>query len=215
MGKYLQDHIKAVLFDHDDTLVGTLEAKSAQHKYVAKTLYDKDLSDEEIREHWGKPLTTLMEVLYGVEDLTEAMALVQEIHPQYPKQVFDDTVATLKKLKGLGIKVGVVTATTRFSFEHDMEQIPELSKYIDYSQTQEDTDFHKPDPRVFEPALKWLRTYNIKPSEALYVGDGLQDMKAALAAGLEFIGVGTGIITPEQFEQNGASSIKSIGELIS
>jgi phosphoglycolate phosphatase len=45
---------RAVVFDHDDTLVATIEAKWAQHKHVARTWYGKALSDEELREHWGQ-----------------------------------------------------------------------------------------------------------------------------------------------------------------
>lgn len=43
MPKQFKDNIKAVFFDHDDTLVGTIEAKWAHHKYVARTWYGKEL----------------------------------------------------------------------------------------------------------------------------------------------------------------------------
>ncbi len=55
--------IKAILFDHDDTLVQTIKSKWAQHKYIAKTFYHKNLKDEELRLHWGKPFTELVELL--------------------------------------------------------------------------------------------------------------------------------------------------------
>ena len=214
MNGHIGGHIRAVLFDHDDTLVGTLEAKSLQHKHVAKTLYGKELKDSEIREHWGKPLGTLMGLLYGVDDIDEAMQYTLKIHKNFPKKLFDDTTQTLKKLRQEGKKIGVITATSRFSFEHDLDQIPSLKELLDYTQTQEDTPYHKPDPRVFDPAITWLKEHSIQPHDAIYVGDGLQDMKAALAAGFEFIGVGTGIVTPAQFENSGAKAVKTLNDLV-
>lgn len=214
MSGHIGNHIKAVLFDHDDTLVGTLEAKSLQHKYVAKTLYGKDLNDSEIREHWGKPLKTLMGLLYETEDIDKAMEYTLQIHQNFPKKLFDDTLKTLKQLRNAGKKIGVITATSRFSFEHDLDQIPGLKRLLDYSQAQEDTPYHKPDPRVFDPVIAWLKKYSIQPHEVIYVGDGLQDMKAALAAGFEFIGVGTGIVNPSEFENEGAKAVKTLGDLV-
>lgn len=48
--------IKAVLFDHDNKLVATKEAKWAHHKFVAQKFYGRELLDDDILPHWGKPL---------------------------------------------------------------------------------------------------------------------------------------------------------------
>ena len=40
--KELGTNIKAVFFDHDDTLVGTIVPKWAHHKHVARTHYGKE-----------------------------------------------------------------------------------------------------------------------------------------------------------------------------
>ncbi len=52
MDRLIGRHIKAVLFDHDDTLVAT----------------------DERREHWGKPLEQLVGLLYDTADIEQAMA---------------------------------------------------------------------------------------------------------------------------------------------
>ena len=85
---------------------------------------------------------------------------------------------------------------------------------IDYTQTADDTLFHKPDPRVFEPAIKWLSQHKIKLNQVLYIGDGLQDMKAALGAGFSFLGVETGLITAKEFRQQKAKSITNLAKLL-
>jgi phosphoglycolate phosphatase len=214
MSKHITEHIRVVFFDHDDTLVGTIGTKWEQHKHVARTFYGKELADAEIQMHWGKPLSELVCLLYGTDDVEQAMAHNTATHEDYPKELFTATIPTLRHIKAAGKLVGIITATSRFSFEHDLtlHQVPR--ELIDYSQTADDTPFHKPDPRVFKPALEWLDEQQIRPSEVIYIGDGLHDMRAAVGAGFSFLGVETGLVTAAQFKQNGAKSIPTIRELL-
>ncbi|HRN96532.1 MAG TPA: HAD hydrolase-like protein [Candidatus Levybacteria bacterium] len=209
----MSETIRAVLFDHDDTLVGTKESKWAHHKHVANQFYGKDLSDEDILPHWGKPLPELVGLLYGTDDIEQALINNTSCHEQFPKILFDGTIPTLKDIKFQGKLTGLVTATTRFSLDHDL-LVHGISKdLLDYIQTAEDTQFHKPDSRVFEPTIIWLSTQDIQVEQVLYVADGLHDMKAALGAGLQFLGVETGLTTRDQFLEHGVESIISIAEL--
>jgi phosphoglycolate phosphatase-like HAD superfamily hydrolase len=205
--------IKAVLFDHDDTLVGTIEAKWAQHKHVARTFYGKELADDEIREHWGIPFSKLVTVLYGDDDPKRAMKRNLSCEDDFPKSLLEDSIPTLQRLHMEGKLIGIITATSRFSFELDLKLNNFPRDIIDYTQTEEDALFYKPDPRVFDSAVTWLAEQNVVPSEALYIGDGLRDMKAALGAGFNFIGVTTGLVGAEQFRDAGAVAISRLREL--
>lgn len=208
------ENIKAILFDHDDTLVGTIEAKFEQHKYIAKKWYNKDLSDEEIKLHWGKPLRQLFGILYETNDTDTALARVMEIHKDFPKTIFDDTISTLDTLHQSGLKLGLVTAASRFSLEHDLENLAISPDLFDFIQSEEDSEHHKPDPRVFTAALTWLDGQHILPAEVTYVGDGLHDAKAAIGAGFNFIGVETGLVTHQQFIDAGYISVQSLSKLL-
>lgn len=205
--------IKAILFDHDDTLVATREVKWAHHKHVARTHYHKELTDDDILPHWGKPLPELVCLLYGTDNVDEALANNAASHEKFPKVIYPDTIPTLKKMKSLGKLTGIITATTRFSFDHDLSLHSIPKELLDYTQTAEDTKFHKPDPRVFTPAHSWLTEQHISPEEVLYVGDGLQDMKAALGANFHFVGVETGLTSAQAFSQHGVASIPGIAAL--
>jgi len=205
--------IKAVFFDFDDTLVATFEAKKAEHKYIAKTHYNKDLSDEEILKHWGIPYSKMIQIFYETTDVERAIQHNLKNHSKFPKELYKETINTLRHLKNSGKIIGVVTSATSFQFYHDIDMLGVPRELFDYVQTEEDSQFHKPDPKVFDPPLKWLKTKGIKPEEVLYVGDGIRDMEAALGAGLEFLGVTTGLITHEQFKEKGVRSIKGLGEL--
>jgi phosphoglycolate phosphatase-like HAD superfamily hydrolase len=213
MADLIPDHIRAVFFDHDDTLVATREAKYAHHKHVALKHYGKTLTDADIEPHWGKPLKELVCILYSTDNAEEALANNAECHEDFPKLLYPYTISTLQHVHALGKKIGIITATSTFSFEHDLTLHGFPRKIIDYTQTSDDTPFHKPDPRVFEPAVAWLSQHRIKPEEVIYVGDGLHDMKAALGAGFHFIGVETGLVTAEQFKEHGATTIPTVGHL--
>lgn len=214
MSEHVTDKIKAVLFDHDDTLIGTMGPKWAHHKYVARTYYGKELTDAEIIPHWGKPLGELVCLLYGTTDAEQAMANNTACHEDFPKTLFDATIPMLERLKRADKVIGIITATSRFSFEHDLDLHHMPRKSIDYTQTADDTPYHKPDPRVFDPAIAWLKEQGIDPAEVLYVGDGLHDMRAAVGAGFNFTGVETGLVTAEQFVAAGAVSIPGVGHLM-
>lgn len=205
--------IKAVLFDHDDTLVATFEPKSAHHKHIAKTFYQKELTDDEIRAHWGKPLPTLMKILYDTDDAETALAHNIATRDLFPKQLFNGTLDMLTALRSRGLKTGIVTSTIRRSLDYDFETLSISSSLFDYIQTQEETEFHKPDPRVFVPAINWLAAQGISPAETLYIGDTFLDMQAALGAGFQFIGVATGLLTQEQFTLQGARAIARLPDL--
>jgi phosphoglycolate phosphatase len=205
--------IKAILFDHDDTLVSTIKAKWAQHKFIAKTFYGKDLQDDEIRVHWGKPFSVLIKLLYNTDDADSAVSYNLHVRKDFPKTLFEDTIETLTILRNKEMKIGLVTATTLSNLENDFTTL-NISKHLfDYIQTEEDTIYHKPDSRVFEPALKWLAQKHIYPHEVLYVGDSLNDMKAALGAGFQFLGVHTGLTSIEEFRQNQVNGIQRLREV--
>jgi phosphoglycolate phosphatase len=153
-------------------------------------------------------------LLYGDDDLDRAVAFEQATHRDYPKKLFDDTLDVLNVLGEAGMHLGLVTASTRASLITDLEVAGIPEELFGYTQTQDDTEFHKPDKRVFNPTIAWLGTLSILPSEAVYVGDGLHDMQAALDSGFEFIGITTGLVTQPDFDSNNVNSVSRLKDLI-
>lgn len=204
---------RAVLFDHDDTLVGTIKPKFEQHKFIAREYFGKEVTDELIRTHWGKPLHELIGILYGTKDVEKAFEIIRAVHHNYPKILFDGSIDIFQQLHTSGIKTGIITATTRESIGYDFSLLKFPTEHIDYIQTSDEVGFHKPDPRVFDPATEMLAAFEIKSNQIIYIGDGLHDMEAAVSAGLQFIGVETGLVTAEQFRANGAKSFPQIKDI--
>ncbi len=213
MNNHIGNHIKLVLFDHDDTLVSTIPNKWKQHKFIAKKYYGIDLTDDELRTHWGMPFDKLVDGLYKTNDTDQAITYNVEWRHLYPKNLFDCTVPTLEGLKNSGKSLGIITATNRQNLAYDMLSLNIPLDLFSYTQTFDETDYHKPDPKVFEPVFYWAAKNNIKQNEIIYIGDGLIDMQAAMSAGLEFIGVQTGLYTSADFSRHGAKSVSNISDL--
>lgn len=207
---------RAVIFDYDDTLVRTMEAKWAQHRHVAREHFAIDLTDSLIAEVWGQPLPEVVRQLYRIphdHDVAGALELVYRYNDRYPKLPFVDTMPTLTFLKTHGFRVGIITSTTRRSLAADVDRLSGLFNSVEYIQTADDTEYYKPDRRVFEPAKCWLRSIGIGIEDALYVGDSLLDARAANDVGMNFVGVATGLISTADFRANGYIAIAELREI--
>ena len=100
-----------------------------------------------------------------------------------PKEfvLFSDTINCLKFLKAEGMDIGIIT-----NLRQDMSSLIRklnLSEYIDFCINSEEVGFEKPDPRIFEWALK---EYGAKASDCVHVGDQyFSDVQGALRAGIK------------------------------
>lgn len=206
--------IKAVVFDWDDTCVSTIPPIWALHKFVASTYYNKTLGDEEIKQHWGKPLHELVRHLYEIDDHVPAFEYLakHKADREYFKKFFDGVEELLGRL-ALSRKVGLVTAHIREFVQVEFDYLEFDASTFHYIQTSDDTEFHKPDPRVFDPTKQWLASEGIKPEEALYIGDSLLDLQASMGAGLQYLGVTTGLYDQQTFLDAGADSMSSLTAL--
>ena len=206
--------IKMIVFDHDDTLVGTIQPKWAQHKYIAKEFYSRDLTDKELHEHWGKPFTVLLSCLYKTDHIDIAMSYNIATREMFPKKLFKGTIETLKSLKSKEINLAIVTATTKSSLLNDFKTLGIDQEIFDYIQTEDDTTIHKPNHKVLDPLKKWISERGIASDEVVCIGDHINDGKTAQVAGFKFIGVTTGLITPAQFQNEGFSYITKLPDLL-
>lgn len=207
---------KAVIFDFDDTLVKTIETIWAQHKYTAKKFYDIDLTDETLREFYGKPFDEMVVGLYEGKDSVENMKRKYDstYSEKFYKQLFPGALEVVNGLLSQDKQVGILTSGIPSHVDFDLPRLGFPYKDFIVIQTQDDTDFHKPDPRVFDPTLEKLVEHNISNSETVYVGDAIRDFEAARDAGLGFVGVPFGTVSKEEFEDVGANVIRSLVELL-
>lgn len=210
---YDMPEIRAVLFDLDDTLLKTAQIKWEHHKAVAAQ-YGLTLTDETLARYWGMPFDQMIGHLYNHADTIENMrAANRALEAQFPKDIHDDTIEVLGKLSLAGIATGVVTSTnTEFALA-DLRRLRVPDEALLFVQGAESTPHHKPDGKVFDPALARLGELGIQRPDVLYVGDALMDYEAAVDAGIRFVGVATGFVSIEQFHERGAEAVARLGKL--
>jgi HAD superfamily hydrolase (TIGR01549 family) len=208
--------IKAILFDFDDTLVMTRRTKGEALKELARIRFDKELTDEDLDRYWGTPYQEFLSKLFGIrpDQIMDHLADYRRLSQKYPQRAYPDTHKTLEQLMPRYF-LGIITATSRYALENQMQELHLPMDGFGLLQTADDCEFHKPDPRVFNPALELLGQKGLDRHEILYVGDSLRDWRAAQGAGLHFLGL-AGNTTPSQaFRQEGAAVIDSLAELVS
>jgi phosphoglycolate phosphatase len=180
---------KAIIFDYDETLVQTLDARIQAYIQLAKQEYHFDLKEEKIRQAFGLPYEVFITTLFGeVDSVENIIANYQKITPNFPNKAYPHAVETVNKLL-IKYFVGVVSGSRRNMMLADMKKLGfPIDKFF-YIQSGEDTEVHKPDPKVFDPLIKKLNTMDIKPEEALYVGDDLRDFEASIKAGIQYVAI--------------------------
>ena len=116
----------------------------------------------------------------------------------------------LAALAEAGLRVGVVTSKRQESAQltRDLLELP-----VPLTVVLEDTDRHKPEP---EPLLLALERLGVPAADAVYVGDAVVDVLAALAAGMDVIAVTWGAGEPAALRAAGPTAVvDSVAELAS
>jgi len=175
---------KAVIFDFDDTLVETCLIKLAQYQYVAKKVYNTELTEEAFLRHWGKPFRIMLAGLFeNIDTFENIHAAVRAERTNFFKKVYKGSVDTVNNLLNKGVKVGILSATNTINLLEDLERLDFPIERLTIIQSSDETKVHKPDPKVFLPILRKLKKEGVKKEKTVYVGDSLDDLQAAKGAG--------------------------------
>ncbi|MBU4246014.1 MAG: TIGR02253 family HAD-type hydrolase [Nanoarchaeota archaeon] len=189
--------IRAILFDLDQTLIDFITMKKKASKKAAqamvkaglkigiktagKELFDFYLKNgidgntafqEFIKKHNGEMNDRI---------LAAALNAYLDAKRHYIKP-YPDVIPTLKKLKKKGIKLAIVTDAPRLKAYMRLDSMG-ITEFFDVVVGFEDTGEQKPSSLPFKRALKEL---NVKPEEALMVGDWPdKDVLGAQKAGMK------------------------------
>ena len=207
-------NIKAVLFDHDMTIVDSSYAIMEAFNYVAKHEGLPLVSHELTMQYIATPIPTFCEGLLG-EYRPEWIKLYRSVSEKCERELikpFPDTVSTLQGLRAKDVKLAVVSNRERPSLPLERTG---LAKYFDVIAGAEEPFGHlpyKPNPAMIEAVLKHL---GIQAENAVYVGDADIDIMTAINAGVRGIGITKGNFTAEEFMLMGAwKAIHELSELL-
>ena len=180
--------IETYLFDFDGTLVDSHDSL-VEVFHGAYASVGVDVPDGYVLRLMRIPLIQGYEEL-GAPMNDEAMkvfeknirALLDDKHVLKLTKTYDDVMPMIEKLKSKGKKLGIVTS-------NNVKHVKDVLRFINIDENlfsviigNDDTDKHKPNP---EPIYKAMELMSLTDkSKICYVGDALDDKKAALNAGV-------------------------------
>jgi phosphoglycolate phosphatase len=206
---------KAFIFDYDDTLVATRDSKFTAVKAVAERYYGVVISDAEIAQHWGVPYRDFFFELFGPydSDIDGVILKYESVDKEFPILPFSDCKQTLEIL-GKKALLGIVSSCRREVIIRQLKAMGLNWEIFSYIQGEEDSQFHKPDPRVFDRLLCYLKDNECMLSQIWYFGDSMKDFLAAKEAGLNFIGLDRISKETELMVSHGAHVVDSLSCIV-
>ncbi|MGI8641988.1 MAG: HAD family hydrolase [Pyrinomonadaceae bacterium] len=202
--------IEAFIFDIDGTLIDSNDFHAeAWQKAFEK--YGKKISFEKIRGQIGKGADTLLpEFLTGqeIEELGDEIADARgEIFKkEYMSRVkpFPKVRELFEKIKADGKKIALASSSNEDEVE-EYKKIADIEDLVEKSTSADDAEESKPEPDIFEAALKLLG--NPEPENVLVVGDTPYDAEAATKAKLKIVGVLCGGFPEKDLREQGCVEI--------
>jgi HAD superfamily hydrolase (TIGR01662 family) len=194
--------IKAIIFDSDDTLIQFSKVAAPCLQKAAKELGLRIPNKKEINKLWSRQWEYLSKKLWPEADNKKLREAAFKYYKKNENK-FKEVKGAIKTLNFLRKKyiLSVVSAKSGRGLERQFKLAKIPIKNFKFMHSAEDTKFHKPNPRVFDKAIKNFK--NLKRNEILYVGDTLLDYKAAKGAKFEFVAVLTGYYKKKDFLKSG------------
>lgn len=182
---------KLVIFDFDGTLADTNQGIVSTFRETFRRMGLRVPARQRISSTIGLLLTDGFKA--ASDQITDANAeqaasLYREIFPEiaYPMiKAFPGAASALEALRRKGIRLAVATSRSHHSLEALAAQIG-VESYFEYLFGGEDVKRHKPAPDLVNLIL---RTMDLRPEDALVVGDATYDLLMGKAAGCRVCGV--------------------------
>jgi phosphoglycolate phosphatase-like HAD superfamily hydrolase len=203
-------HYQGVLLDLDGTLIDAFKPIIAAMRQTLAEFGLAPMSDEAIKRHTGRGDCS-MTALFG-DKKDAAVQRFIEIHDlTYLQdiQIMPGAEVLLDFLYEKGIPMAVVTSKGQHRAEAQIEELG-WHKYFTSIVGKLEGRASKPSP---EPVCIACKAIGISPQQAMMIGDGEADMKAATRAGCFAVGL-THSFSQEELKENGASiCFKSLNEV--
>lgn len=208
---------RAALFDVDGTLVDSLE------------VFVRGLGDTYEHYTGSRPDRSILLSLCGIP-LRQQLQMFQEQPPSGQKLaemvdyaisrykvhqdneiVFDESVECLRLCHRAGLRTALVTSKNAVELEHFLTRF-DAAEAIDTAVCA--SDVHRPKPAP-EAAILACERLQIKPNQAVMIGDSVFDLRCARAAGVTPIAVGFGASDRETLlAESPAAYFESPGDLL-
>ena len=202
--------IKAVIFDVDGTLIDSnaLHAEAWQRAFAR---YEKDVAVGDIQKQIGKGGDELMPVFCTDEELsrfgTELETYRNELFKnEYLSRVkpFPMVRELFQRIKDDGKQIALASSANEDELE-EYKKIANIEDLVEKSTSADDAEKSKPEPDIFEAALKLLG--NPALENVIVIGDTPYDAEAAAKAKLKIVGVLCGDFPEKDLREKGCVAI--------
>ena len=174
--------LKAVLFDLHGTLAYV--EKDVTENEISDLLFDKgyEVSPQQLRAAWGF-VSFIDYPKYGYRNWTsffrrilwrlkvrvdvETLGTIVKLLESKPYQLYPEAANAVMTAKKNDFKTAIVTTIALFKFEKAIQPIRE---HLDFVMTGYEAKCDKSNPRMYKKVLEIL---NVKPDEAIMIGDEL------------------------------------------
>lgn len=184
--------IKALVFDLDGTLANTIGQIGKAVNATLVSLKREPLTQQDIALYVGNGMNYLLARAisrnYNVDLdtfdkslLNQSRAYFKEYYAKglaYDFELYDDVASSLHYFKEQGLKLFVLSNKPH-QFVIPLLEHMGLSQYIEEALGSEVLEYKKPDPR---PLQYLLDKHHIKNTEAMMVGDSINDLQCAINA---------------------------------
>ena len=175
-------NIKLILFDLDGVLINSITNMETSWKKVQKD-FNLSISFNKYSKHIGLPFKNILKKI-GVKkdfDKIEKCYQFHSIKSINKIKMYPSVKTTLKTLKKLNIKVGIVTSKDR---KRTLKLLKKNKLNFEIIVTPKKNLRGKPNPDQLEKAIKIAK---IDKKNTVYVGDMLVDFKAAKNSNINYI----------------------------
>lgn len=211
------NHIAALVFDFDGTLVDASEAICQAFNSALTQFGLPALEDDKIKRMIGAPLKEMFPRAappLAPDDIDALIAAYRTVFTPIARKLSRPMPGLVTMLNHFEphIKCGIATSRISDGAHRILEHMDLLDRFEVIVGLQ-DVNRAKPHPEPVERVLTLLRT---PPEQAVMIGDVPADMEAGKAAGTGAIGIASALYPADVLRSAGAdATIDSLDELIS
>ncbi len=201
--------IKAVFLDLDLTLVDSMPAVKESYRQLSR-LTNRKPDKEGFKEYIGNKFSDMVGKLHEETGIPKKK-IIKTYHEAYMSKlslIKNYGKKIIPKLKKEGIKTIILTNNHKKTAKKICEHLD-----ISYDDLITDEDMEKTGKK-HDAMKRVIKKMKIKPSEALYAGDHINDIKEARKAGVLSAVVPTGVFKKSELEKHNPDiAISSLDDL--
>jgi phosphoglycolate phosphatase len=211
--------VQAIIFDLDGTLVDSAEDLRAALNILLGQLDLRPIAASEIKGMIGDGVLRLVERALVAANgdprdkdvLLPPFLRIYQANPATRTRCYPEVTETLERLRRQGFRMAVVTNKPMFATKQILQALS-LAEFFPVVIGGDSLPKRKPDPAQL---LEAVRQLGVQAGQTLMVGDNINDVEAAHAAGMHCIAVSYGYHHRPPAEFNADGVIDRFGELSS